>query len=970
MAGQIDIIVAKKALEELNKMNAGLDKTLKLMIKISQEARKFTPFSKAGTPKGLEAQLKKNAAAQKKVKDGVDKTRLAEIRLQQQREKAFDKFERGIERQRKARLREADAIERNKRALDRQRQAALRSNTVFGRLNRTLGRFALALGLTSGIFLFIRALGNAIKSVVQFNKQVAVLASVLQKTRKEIKPLTENAKELGAITAKTSNEIVKLQVAYARLGFTQKEILDLTEATIEGSIALNAELDETATLTGAVVNSMDALSTTDAPKIMDIMALSTAKSALDFEKLAKGLPIVLGAANALEVPFTKVVAILGKLASAGIETSTAGTSLRNIFIESAKKGIDFEKALDKIRVSQNKLTTANEIFGKRAAVSALVIANNVKGIKEFDEALQNAGGTAKTMADVQLDTLEGEMTLMTSAWDGFVKSIEDGEGTIATSIRGIIGSITDLLNALIGINELTEILSGEDLSEGLLGIPFLSLTKNSAKAAAQLQVLNNDYKELRKSGIEDLADAYVFYEDMLIRTTDPVFVKLIDFQIERIIKLTIERRKLNREAEFTADLLFEEKEKIIDVLIEIDKELDVRELQKKSLKELTTLLNKYNDDLSKGSKFIKDSVGFLNEMITANNKLILQSADRTYIEKLQEENRLLEQQKRLLLEGVRPVVSAIKTVVAGLDTVDIDLAPTILQQDKVSASAFDLALGDINKFVDTYGEQINKAIDITNSFFDNRIERIQQDIDANNRFFANQIAMAEGNEAEQARLEEERFRRDTELQNKLQKERNKQAIVNKAFATATIALNTANAIVAALAPPPIGLGPVFGIPLAISTGVLGAAQLAVALSTPIPKFAEGTDNAPKGLAVVGDAGVHEYIETPQGIFKTPDTDTLVNFKGREKIHKDLDSLAISKGYDLEAINKAAVMTSIFNDGVKLNSIQLANVFNNTLKKFNSKIESKIERGIKRGFKGVSIHNNTNFDHSIYKNEVL
>ncbi len=961
MAGQIDIIVAKKAIEELNKMNAGLDKTLKLMIKISQEARKFTPFSKAGTPKGLEAQLKKNAAAQKKVKDGVEKTRLAEIRLQQQREKAFDRFNRGIERQRKARLRETDAIERNKRALDRQRQAALRSNTVFGRLNRTFGRFALALGLTSGIFLFIRALGNAIRSVVQFNKQVAILASVLQKTRKEIRPLTENAKELGAITAKTSNEIVKLQVAYARLGFTQSEILDLTEATIEGSISLNAQLDETATLTGAVVNSMDALSTTDAPKIMDIMALSTAKSALNFEKLAKGLPIVLGAANALEVPFTKVVAILGKLASAGIETSTAGTSLRNIFIESAKKGIDFEKALEKVRVSQNKLTTANEIFGKRAAVSALVIANNVKGIKEFDEALQNAGGTAKTMADTQLDTLEGEMTLMTSAWDGFVKSIEDGEGTIATSIRGIIGSITDLLNALIGINELTEILSGEDLSEGLLGIPFLSLIRNSAKASAQLQVLNDDYKELRTSGVEDLADAYVFYEDMLIRTTDPVFVKLIDFQIERIIKLTIERRKLNREAEFTADLLFEEKEKIIDVLIEIDKELDVRELQKKSLKELQTLLNKYNEELNDSTKILKGSIKFLEEIIKKNRELIRTTDDDTYRKKLIQQNALLAQQIKLLLK-IPAAINAISvgaalqvggTTPEGAEGEVLDL-PFKFQDFSTTV------LEDIIDFVDEYGEQISEAIDITNAFFDNRLERIQQDIDANNEFFANQIALAEGNEAEQVRLEAERQKRDAELKKKQSEEARKQFIIKQGVAIATIGINTAVAISEA-SPNVLKI---------IAAALLGATQLATVISTPVPKFAEGTESAPKGLAVVGDAGVHEYIETPQGIFKTPDTDTLVSFKGREKIHKDLDSLAISKGYDLEAINKAAVMTSIFNDGVKLNSIQLANVFNDTLKKFNSKIESKIERGIKRGFKGVSIHNNTNFDHSIYKSEVL
>lgn len=973
MAGEIDIIVAKKAIEELNKAVKGVDAINNSIIALSKNVRELnTTFSQIKTPKGLETRLKKNADAQKKVKENVDKVRLAEIRLQQQREKAFDKFTAGLERQRKARLRETDAIDRNKKALDRQRQAALRNNTAFGRLNRTLSKFALAIGLTSGIFLFIRALRDAVKTVIQFNKQTAVLASVLQKTRKEIRPLIKNAKELGATTAKTANEIVKLQVAYARLGFTQEEIIDLTEATIEGSIALNAELEETAQLTGAVVNSMDALSTTDAPRIMDIMALSTAKSALNFEKLSTGLPIVLGAANALEVQFTKVVAILGKLADAGIETSTAATSLRNIFIESAKQGIDFEKALDKIRVSQNKLTTANEIFGKRAAVSALVIANNVKGVKEFDEALQDAAGTAKEMADVQLDTLSGSLTLLSSAWDGFILSVEDGEGSFSKSIRGMINSLTSLFNSFTDINEVTDVLSGKDLrrtgAEGFLGIPFLSFIKNSAKASAQLKLLNQDFKELRTAGVEELADAYQFYDKLLTKTTDPIHAKLMEFQLERIVELTVARRKANIEEEKVADALFEQRESIIDVLIEIDKELDARELQKLSLKELNAILNQYNEDNEDGNKFLEGSVGFLNEIIKANNKLILQATDRTTIEKLQEENRLLEQQKRLLLEGVRPTVSAIQTVAAGPTGIDTTLADTTLQQDIVSASAFELALGDINNFVDTYGEQINKAIDITNSFFDNRIERIQQDIDANNEFFANQIALAADNEAEQIRLEEERQRKDAELQKKLQKERNKQAIINKAFTTANIVLNTSNAIVAALAPPPIGLGPVAGIPLAISTGILGAAQLAVALSTPVPKFAEGGDVDKDTLGVLGDAGVHEYLERGNTIFQSPDTDTLVNLKSGDKIHKDLDSLAVSKGYDLDAINKAAVMTSIFNDGMRLNAIQLENAFNASLDKY----QGQISREIKRGFKGLkNVNNNvTNFDHSIYKQETL
>ncbi len=64
-------------------------------------------------------------------------------------------------------------------------------------------------------------------------------------------------------------------------------------------------------------------------------------------------------------------------------------------------------------------------------------------------------------------------------------------------------------------------------------------------------------------------------------------------------------------------------------------------------------------------------------------------------------------------------------------------------------------------------------------------------------------------------------------------------LVTKGLAAAEIAVNTARAYTAALAPPPMGLGPVLGIPLATSIGVLGGAQEALVLATTIKGFEAG-----------------------------------------------------------------------------------------------------------------------------------
>lgn len=52
------------------------------------------------------------------------------------------------------------------------------------------------------------------------------------------------------------------------------------------------------------------------------------------------------------------------------------------------------------------------------------------------------------------------------------------------------------------------------------------------------------------------------------------------------------------------------------------------------------------------------------------------------------------------------------------------------------------------------------------------------------------------------------------------------------------------------------------VPLAIAIGLEGAAQLAAAIATPLPKYAQGTKDHPGGKAVVGDAYESELILEP------------------------------------------------------------------------------------------------------------
>jgi len=274
---------------------------------------------------------------------------------------------------------------------------------------------------------------GAIDIVRNYEQAVADLGAVMNTTSENQTLLAKDAERLGAITARSATQVVGLQEAFARLGFETPQILNMTEGTISGSIAMNAELSDTAELVGAMIKTFDNFSSLDTTDIVDKMTLATQKSALNFEKLQTALPIVAGAANAAGIPFERTVALLGKLSDAGIDASSSSTALRNIFLESAKQGLSYDQILKKIVKESNKLTAANDEFGKRGAVSATILSGKLGEVDVMTNQLTDSmvfQGTAARAAEVRNNTFSGALTLLQSAYEGLLINSDKSSGSL------------------------------------------------------------------------------------------------------------------------------------------------------------------------------------------------------------------------------------------------------------------------------------------------------------------------------------------------------------------------------------------------------------------------------------------------------------------------------------------------------------------------------------------------------------
>jgi hypothetical protein len=258
--------------------------------------------------------------------------------------------------------------------------------------------------------------------------------------------LEADAIRLGQTTAFTAVEVVKLQTELVKLGLSGQEVLNSTSAIINLSTAVRESADRVALLVGGTQKAFN-ISTLETTRVVDVLTQSTIQTATSFGYLETALPIVASAAKAANVSFEETTAVLGVLANRGVQASTAGTAFRNILIESAKRGITYKEGLDRIAQSTNKLATAFELFGKRGAVQALILSENILEVGSSTRSLENITISAADVAAKQLTSVQGHVTLLKSAWDGFLITIGNTD-VYKNTAKGFLSNITEMLNGI------------------------------------------------------------------------------------------------------------------------------------------------------------------------------------------------------------------------------------------------------------------------------------------------------------------------------------------------------------------------------------------------------------------------------------------------------------------------------------------------------------------------------------------
>lgn len=317
---------------------------------------------------------------------------------------------------------------------------------------------------------------TSVKTAADFETTMASMKVNSGATGAEMTKLSALAVKMGADTVYSAGEAAQAMLELSKGG--------MSIAAIQGGAlasAMNLAATEGIGLADAstiVIQAMNTfgLSAEDSSQAVDLLAAGAVASTASIQDLAGGLKYVGSTAANLKIPMSDTVTALAALNNAGIDATTAGTSLNQFMLrlipttrkaaeEAAALGIEFldqtgalKPMNEVIKELQStyagmgdaaRTASLKQIFGVEGMRAAnILIANGVDGWESLSAAV-NKNGVAQDMANARMSGTAGALEQLSGSVDTAKLKIGDA---LAPTVRSIANSITDLTNKFTALD--------------------------------------------------------------------------------------------------------------------------------------------------------------------------------------------------------------------------------------------------------------------------------------------------------------------------------------------------------------------------------------------------------------------------------------------------------------------------------------------------------------------------------------
>ena len=374
---------------------------------------------------------------------------------------------------------------------------------------------------------------TAIKAGSDFEAGMSKVQSISGASATEIQQLAEKAKEMGAKTKFSATESAEAFQYMAMAGWKTGDML----TSIEGIMNLAAASGEDlATTSDIVTDAMTAFGlaadgtttiikdgytkeVSNATHFADVLAKAASNSNTNVGMMGETFKYVAPVAGALGFSVEDCATAIGLMANSGIKASQAGTSLRSIFSRMAKPTDEVKAAMDQLGVSltnsdgsmkslkevmkdlrsgfaglteAQKAQMASALGGQEAMSGLLAIVNaSDEDYQKLEDAIYDADGAAKEMADTMNDNLQGAITLAKSALESVQIALYE---KVKEPMKDTVKTVTSML---------------EDMNNSLAENGFNGLVVSFASSLAQLTQMGLDEAPKLVELAGTLCDAFI-----------------------------------------------------------------------------------------------------------------------------------------------------------------------------------------------------------------------------------------------------------------------------------------------------------------------------------------------------------------------------------------------------------------------------------------------------------------------------
>lgn len=487
---------AAKAAQKAAAANEKLSKASERVRATNEAAAKATEKARAATARAADIAMVSTSSQEKVTKaiqraqSANEKATTAAVRAQ----KAEEKFRIAQEQAAAAGNRVKQSAASVAQAVEKQSKAASRAAQEMSKLRDKYGDFSngslkaldqldqasgnvraagVAMGAAGGILT--AGIGSSIKLAADFESSMSRVGALSGASAEEMKRLTDTAKQLGAATVFTSSQAAEGMQYLAMAGFKTNDTIAAMPGLLDTAAAGQIDLGRAADITSNILTGFG-IAAKDTTKVADILTATFTNSNTDLNMLGDTMKYIAPIAKASGQSLEEMAAATAMLGNAGIQGSEAGTALRASMIRLAKPPKEAADVLDQLGVSvadqagkvlplsnvvgqfvektkgltdAQRLAAVSTVVGTEAASAFLALMDSGQpALEGFRGNLEKSGGVAKSIADKQLDNLNGAMEKVNSAMEGARLSIGETFIPVLTKVAEYVNGLVDKFNAL------------------------------------------------------------------------------------------------------------------------------------------------------------------------------------------------------------------------------------------------------------------------------------------------------------------------------------------------------------------------------------------------------------------------------------------------------------------------------------------------------------------------------------------